>query len=122
MQATRCTLDYLPHFREFSPVEGCLDNLKDWPSIFTDEVVGHFMIKAGFSHTVPHVLRICGMATQKFVADITESAKQYNIVRNNLDPTNPLEKFTMTLDDLKPALADYDERLGKAAAKPEFYV
>uniref|UniRef100_A0A0A9WDV2 Transcription initiation factor TFIID subunit 10 n=1 Tax=Lygus hesperus TaxID=30085 RepID=A0A0A9WDV2_LYGHE len=114
-------MDFTPHLRDCSPVDGCLDHLRDCPSVFPDEVMAYFMNLAGVDSAVPHVLRICGMATQKLVYDIGASALHYYSIRNKLSLDDPEAKFTLNLDDLQRAFEDYDDNLC-VSKKPDYYI
>lgn len=66
-------------------------------------------------------LRLISLAAQKFISDIANDALQHCKVRSSNQPSKTKGKdrrYTLTMEDLSPALAEY----GITVRKPHYFV
>lgn len=96
-------------------------------------MTSHYLNMGGFHADDKRIVRLISIATQKFMSDIIDDALQHSKARTHMQNAatpggskvrclyllNPLlissllifqakdRKFTLTMDDLQPALADY---------------
>ena len=85
-----------------------------------DSVTLHYLNSAGFESSDPRVVRLISLAAQKFVSDVVNDALQHCKVRNSAGGTKKQvkdRKFTLSLEDLTPALAEY----GISVKKPHYF-
>lgn len=95
------------------------------PSI-PDSVVSHYLNQSGFDSQDPRLVRLIGLASQKFLSDIVNDALQHCKMRTSSqlnqaskNQKGPKEKkYVMTMDDLSPALQEY----GITAKKPHYFM
>lgn len=96
--------------------------LEDYVPTIPDAVTSFYLNSAGFDTNDPRIVRLISVATQKFISDVANDALQHCKTRSNnqnggskmLKPT----KYTMTMEDLAPALADYGITVRKAQYFP----
>ena len=66
-------------------------------------------------------IRLISLASQKFVSDIVNDALQHskmrNATQNNAKKVNKDKRYTLTMEDLTPALAEY----GINVKKPYYF-
>lgn len=117
-----------------------MQQLEDYVPTVPDAVTAHFLNSAGFETSDPRIVRLISVATQKFISDVANDALQHCKARtqsqsvgtatNNTLGNNPTtstapgaskvqksakdRKYTLTVDDLSPALADYGITVRKA--------
>ncbi|XP_055920787.1 transcription initiation factor TFIID subunit 10-like [Eupeodes corollae] len=106
-----------------------LMQLEDYVPTVPDAVTAHYLNSAGFESVDPRIVRLISVAAQKFISDVANDSLQHCKVRtNNQQPTShgmpkgqkPVKdrKYTMTMEDLVPALSDY----GITVRKPHYFV
>ncbi|XP_073827398.1 transcription initiation factor TFIID subunit 10-like [Musca autumnalis] len=96
--------------------------LEDYVPTIPDAVTAFYLNSAGFDSNDPRIVRLISVATQKFISDVANDALQHCKTRSNnqngsskiVKPT----KYTMTMEDLAPALADYGITVRKAQYFP----
>lgn len=100
--------------------------LEDYVPTVPDAVTAFYLNSAGFDSNDPRIIRLISVATQKFISDVANDALQHCKTRTNnqngnpksVKPSNKDRKYTMTMDDLAPALADYGITVRKAQYFP----
>ncbi|XP_077287941.1 uncharacterized protein LOC143912529 [Arctopsyche grandis] len=103
--------------------------LEEYAPTVPEPVVAHYLAAAGFEPHDPRLLRLIAIAAQKFLADVANDALQHCKTRSSSSASSssshnkphkpPKEKrYTMTMEDLVPALHDY----GINAKKPHYFV
>lgn len=99
--------------------------LEDYVPTVPDAVTAFYLNSSGFDSTDPRIIRLISVATQKFISDVANDALQYCKTRTNnlngnakLTKPNKDRKYTLTMDDLAPALADYGITVRKAQYFP----
>lgn len=100
--------------------------LEDYVPTVPDAVTAFYLNSAGFDSNDPRIVRLISVATQKFISDVANDALQHCKTRTNnqqngsskvIKPSNKDRKYTMTMEDLAPALADY----GITVRKPQYF-
>lgn len=84
-----------------------------------DSVTTHYLNSSGFESSDPRVVRLISLAAQKFVSDVVSDALQHCKVRSagGAKKQTKDKKFTLSLEDLTPALAEY----GLNVKKPHYF-
>ncbi|KAH3732113.1 transcription initiation factor TFIID subunit 10 [Pelomyxa schiedti] len=62
---------------ELTAVEAFAKSLGEWTPTIPDEVVAHFLSRAGFQTPDVRVKRLVALAAQKFVSDVASDAMEY---------------------------------------------
>lgn len=103
-----------------------LHQLEDYTPTIPDAVTAYFCQTAGFEASDPRIVRLISIAAQKFVSDVANDALQHCKTRTSNAPgshassknqkqqTNKDRKYTLTMEDLAPALSDYGITVRKA--------
>lgn len=103
-----------------------LHQLEDYTPTIPDAVTAHFCQTAGFEASDPRIVRLISIAAQKFVSDVANDALQHCKTRTSNAPgshatsknpkaqNNKDRKYTLTMEDLAPALSDYGITVRKA--------
>lgn len=104
-----------------------LHQLEDYAPTIPDAVTAYFCQTAGFEPSDPRIIRLISIAAQKFVSDVANDALQHCKTRTNNAPSshgssknpksqnnNKDRKYTLTMEDLAPALGDYGITVRKA--------
>ncbi|XP_053958720.1 transcription initiation factor TFIID subunit 10b isoform X1 [Anastrepha ludens] len=103
--------------------------LEDYVPTVPDAVTACYLNSAGFESNDPRIVRLISVATQKFISDVANDALQQCITRCNSQNVGPGthvpgqkatkdRKYTLTMEDLAPALADYGITVRKAQYFP----
>ncbi|XP_014103112.1 transcription initiation factor TFIID subunit 10b isoform X1 [Bactrocera oleae] len=103
--------------------------LEDYVPTVPDAVTACYLNSAGFESNDPRIVRLISVATQKFISDVANDALQQCKTRCNSQSNTPGthtpgqkpvkdRKYTLTMDDLAPALADYGITVRKAQYFP----
>lgn len=103
-----------------------LHQLEDYTPTIPDAVTAYFCQTAGFEASDPRIVRLISIAAQKFISDVANDALQHCKTRTSNAPTshgssrnqkaqnNKDRKYTLTMEDLAPALSDYGITVRKA--------
>lgn len=103
-----------------------LTQLEDYTPTIPDAVTSYYCQSAGFEASDPRIVRLISIAAQKFISDVANDALQHCKTRTNNAPTshgaaknvkapnNKDRKYTLTMEDLSPALNDYGITVRKA--------
>ncbi|XP_055836590.1 transcription initiation factor TFIID subunit 10-like [Episyrphus balteatus] len=104
--------------------------LEDYIPTVPDAVSAKFLNAAGFEATDPRIIRLMSVAAQKFISDIANDSLQHCKTRTSntqhssghgsskgQKPSKD-RKYTLAMEDLTPALADY----GITVRKPQYFV
>ncbi|XP_022214898.1 transcription initiation factor TFIID subunit 10b [Drosophila obscura] len=88
--------------------------LEDYTPLIPDAVSAHYLNLGGFQADDKRIVRLISIAAQKYMSEIMDDALQHSKARTHMQTTNTPggskakdRKFTLTMDDLQPALADY---------------
>lgn len=103
------------------PLSDFLQQLEDYIPTIPDAVTAFYLNSSGFDASDPRVLRLISLAAQKFISDIANDALQHCKVRSSNQPSKTKGKdrrYTLTMEDLSPALAEY----GITVRKPHYFV
>ncbi|KAH8267500.1 hypothetical protein KR018_009382 [Drosophila ironensis] len=91
-----------------------MTQLEEYTPLLPDAVTAHYLNAAGFQADDKRIVRLISLAAQKYMSDIIDDALQHSKARTHLqNSTAPGgskakdRKFTLTMEDLQPALADY---------------
>ncbi|XP_037041938.1 transcription initiation factor TFIID subunit 10-like [Bradysia coprophila] len=105
-----------------------LVQLEDYTPTVPDAVTSHYLNSSGFETSDPRIVRLISIAAQKFISDVANDALQHCKTRTSNAPSsgshgsakNPkaTKKYTLTMEDLAPALGDY----GITARKAYYFV
>ncbi|XP_065060732.1 transcription initiation factor TFIID subunit 10-like [Rhopilema esculentum] len=98
-----------------------LSQLEDYTPTIPDAVTVHYLQRSGFEATDPRIVRLASLAAQKFVSDIAHDALQHCKMRGsgqNSRKSGKDKRYTLTMEDLIPALAEYGINVKKP---PYFY-
>lgn len=101
--------------------------LEDYTPTIPDAVTSYFCQTAGFEASDPRIVRLISIAAQKFISDVANDALQHCKTRTSNAPAshgssknqkavqnNKDRKYTLTMEDLAPALSDYGITVRKA--------
>ncbi|XP_064642412.1 transcription initiation factor TFIID subunit 10-like [Lineus longissimus] len=94
--------------------------LEDYTPTIPDSVSAYYMSKAGFEANDPRIVRLISLAAQKFISDVANDALQHCKMRGAGQSSKKQgkdKKYTLTMEDLTPALAEY----GINVKKPHYY-
>lgn len=103
-----------------------LHQLEDYTPTIPDAVTAYFCQTAGFEASDPRIVRLISIAAQKFISDVANDALQHCKTRTSNAPSshgssrnqkaqnNKDRKYTLTMEDLAPALSDYGITVRKA--------
>ena len=98
-----------------------LTHLEDYTPTIPDSVTVSYMQRAGFDTIDPRIVRLISLASQKFVSDIVHDALQHCKMRGCGNTSSRKagkdKKYTLTMDDLSPALGEY----GIQVKKPPYF-
>ncbi|XP_050294764.1 transcription initiation factor TFIID subunit 10 [Anthonomus grandis grandis] len=111
------------------PLSDFLLQLEDYTPTIPDAVTAYYLRTSGFEPKDPRLLRLISIAAQKFISDIANDALQHCKMRTSNSSTShgasskgakgiKDKKYTMTMEDLTPALAEF----GIVIKKPHYYV
>lgn len=107
-----------------------LVQLEDYTPTIPDAVTSYFCQSAGFEASDPRIVRLISIAAQKFISDVANDALQHCKTRTSNAPAShgssknqkaqniKDRKYTLTMEDLAPALSDY----GITARKAHYFV
>ncbi|XP_017075605.1 transcription initiation factor TFIID subunit 10b [Drosophila eugracilis] len=91
-----------------------MSQLEDYTPLIPDAVTSHYLNMGGFQADDKRIVRLISLAAQKYMSDIIDDALQHSKARTHMQTTNTPggskakdRKFTLTMEDLQPALADY---------------
>uniref|UniRef100_A0A8C3F3G7 TATA-box binding protein associated factor 10 n=1 Tax=Chrysemys picta bellii TaxID=8478 RepID=A0A8C3F3G7_CHRPI len=86
-----------------------------------DAVTGYYLNRAGFEASDPRIIRLISLAAQKFISDIANDALQHCKMKGTASGSSRNKskdkKYTLTMEDLMPALAEY----GINVKKPHYF-
>lgn len=96
--------------------------LEDYVPTIPDAVTAYYLNASGFEASDPRLVRMVSMAAQKFISDVANDALQHCKMRGSSGPTSKKtgkdKRYTLTLEDLTPALKEY----GINVKKPQYFV
>lgn len=98
-----------------------LEQLEDYTPTIPDAVTSAYLSANGFEASDPRIVRLVALAVQKFISEIANDALQHSKIRssNQLSKSKSKDrKYTLTMEDLAPALAEY----GINVRKPPYYI
>ncbi|XP_069737742.1 transcription initiation factor TFIID subunit 10 [Phaenicophaeus curvirostris] len=104
-----------------TPLVDFLMQLEDYTPTIPDAVTGYYLNRAGFEASDPRIIRLISLAAQKFVSDIANDALQHCKMKGTASGSSRNKskdkKYTLTMEDLAPALAEY----GINVKKPHYF-
>merc|ERR1712004_83248 len=103
-----------------APLSDFVVQLEDYTPTIPDSVTGYYLNRAGFEASDPRIVRLVSLAAQKFVSDIANDALQHCKMRASGQSSKKQgkdKKFTLTMEDLSPALSEY----GISVKKPQYF-
>lgn len=104
-----------------TPLSDFLMQLEDYTPTIPDAVTGYYLNRAGFEASDPRIIRLISLASQKFVSDIANDALQYCKMKGTASGSSRSKtkdkKYTLTMEDLQPALSEY----GVNVKKPYYF-
>ncbi|KAL8191485.1 UNVERIFIED_CONTAM: Transcription initiation factor TFIID subunit 10 [Gekko kuhli] len=104
-----------------APLVDFLLQLEDYTPTVPDAVTGYYLNRAGFEASDPRIIRLISLAAQKFISDIANDALQHCKMKGTASGSSRNKakdkKYTLTMEDLAPALAEY----GINVKKPHYF-
>ncbi|KAM9321670.1 transcription initiation factor TFIID subunit 10 [Gastrophryne carolinensis] len=104
-----------------TPLADFLMQLEDYTPTIPDAVTGYYLNRAGFEASDPRIIRLISLAAQKFISDIANDALQHCKMKGTASGSSRNKskdkKYTLTMEDLAPALAEY----GINVKKPHYF-
>ncbi|XP_077323947.1 transcription initiation factor TFIID subunit 10-like [Lithobates pipiens] len=104
-----------------TPLVDFLMQLEDYTPTIPDAVTGYYLNRAGFEASDPRIIRLISLAAQKFISDIANDALQHCKMKGTASGSSRNKskdkKYTLTMEDLSPALAEY----GINVKKPHYF-
>ncbi|KAM6140502.1 LOW QUALITY PROTEIN: transcription initiation factor TFIID subunit 10 [Pterocles gutturalis] len=104
-----------------APLVDFLLQLEDYTPTIPDAVTGYYLNRAGFEASDPRIIRLISLAAQKFISDIANDALQHCKMKGTASGSSRSKskdkKYTLTMEDLTPALAEY----GINVKKPHYF-
>ncbi|PVD35452.1 hypothetical protein C0Q70_02414 [Pomacea canaliculata] len=103
------------------PLSDFVLQLEDYAPTIPDSVTSFYLNRAGFETSDPRIIRLISLASQKFVSDIANDALQHCKMRASGQSSKKQgkdKKFTLTMEDLTPAMAEY----GINVKKPYYFL
>ncbi|XP_030640338.1 transcription initiation factor TFIID subunit 10 [Chanos chanos] len=104
-----------------TPLADFLMQLEDYTPTIPDAVTGYYLNRAGFEASDPRIIRLISLAAQKFISDIANDALQHCKMKGTASGSSRNKtkdkKYTLTMEDLTPALAEY----GINVKKPHYF-
>ncbi|KAM9245958.1 transcription initiation factor TFIID subunit 10 [Leptosomus discolor] len=104
-----------------TPLVDFLMQLEDYTPTIPDAVTGYYLNRAGFEASDPRIIRLISLAAQKFISDIANDALQHCKMKGTASGSSRNKskdkKYTLTMEDLAPALAEY----GINVKKPHYF-
>ncbi|XP_041713954.1 transcription initiation factor TFIID subunit 10 isoform X2 [Coregonus clupeaformis] len=105
-----------------TPLADFLMQLEDYTPTIPDAVTGYYLNRAGFEASDPRIIRLVSLAAQKFISDIANDALQHCKMKgtasgSSRNKTKHDKKYTLTMEDLSPALSEY----GINVKKPHYF-
>ncbi|KAM6438746.1 transcription initiation factor TFIID subunit 10 [Rhynochetos jubatus] len=104
-----------------TPLVDFLMQLEDYTPTIPDAVTGYYLNRAGFEASDPRIIRLISLAAQKFISDIANDALQHCKMKGTASGSSRSKskdkKYTLTMEDLAPALAEY----GINVKKPHYF-
>ncbi|XP_077155042.1 transcription initiation factor TFIID subunit 10 [Ranitomeya variabilis] len=104
-----------------TPLVDFLMQLEDYTPTIPDAVTGYYLNRAGFEASDPRIIRLISLAAQKFISDIANDALQHCKMKGTASGSSRSKskdkKYTLTMEDLTPALAEY----GVNVKKPHYF-
>ncbi|XP_054020549.1 transcription initiation factor TFIID subunit 10 isoform X2 [Dryobates pubescens] len=104
-----------------TPLVDFLLQLEDYTPTIPDAVTGYYLNRAGFEASDPRIIRLISLAAQKFISDIANDALQHCKMKGTASGSSRNKskdkKYTLTMEDLTPALAEY----GINVKKPHYF-
>ncbi|XP_033897782.1 transcription initiation factor TFIID subunit 10-like [Acipenser ruthenus] len=104
-----------------TPLADFLMQLEDYTPTIPDAVTGYYLNRAGFQASDPRIIRLISLAAQKFISDIANDALQHCKMKGtasvNSRNKSKDKKYTLTMEDLTPALTEY----GINVKKPHYF-
>ncbi|XP_048350839.1 transcription initiation factor TFIID subunit 10 [Sphaerodactylus townsendi] len=104
-----------------APLVDFLLQLEDYTPTIPDAVSGYYLNRAGFEASDPRIIRLISLAAQKFISDIANDALQHCKMKGTASGSSRNKtkdkKYTLTMEDLAPALAEY----GVNVKKPHYF-
>ncbi|XP_075153555.1 TBP-associated factor 10b isoform X1 [Haematobia irritans] len=111
--------------QEGSQLSDFLLQLEDYVPTVPDPVTAFYLNSAGFDSNDPRIVRLISVATQKFISDVANDALQHCKTRTSNQQNGSSKmikpkdrKYTLTMEDLAPALADYGITVRKSQYFP----
>ncbi|XP_062396782.1 transcription initiation factor TFIID subunit 10 [Sardina pilchardus] len=104
-----------------TPLADFLMQLEDYTPTIPDAVTGYYLNRAGFEASDPRIIRLVSLAAQKFISDIANDALQHCKMKGTASGSSRNKtkdkKYTLTMEDLAPALSEY----GINVKKPHYF-
>ncbi|XP_072333849.1 transcription initiation factor TFIID subunit 10-like [Scyliorhinus torazame] len=104
-----------------TPLADFLMQLEDYTPTIPDAVTGYYLNRAGFEASDPRIIRLISLAAQKFISDIANDALQHCKMKGTASGSSRNKskdkKYTLTMEDLIPALTEY----GINVKKPHYF-
>ncbi|XP_053211070.1 transcription initiation factor TFIID subunit 10b-like [Panonychus citri] len=99
--------------REFKPLTDFLVQLEDYTPTIPDAVTTHYLNTSGFETSDKRIIRLISLSAQKFISDIVNDALQHCKMRSASKKITKDKRYTLTMEDLIPAVADYGINIKK---------